>query len=95
MGFMPFAPYALAQSPLESTSGFLVQSVRVEGLQRIPVATVYRLLPFEEGQILQADDVARATHDLYNTGNFQDVGIFRQGNPRFYLCLHLPTVIRV
>ena len=80
MGFMPFAPYALAQSPLESTSGFLVQSVRVEGLQRIPVATVYRLLPFEEGQILQADDVARATHDLYNTGNFQDVGIFRQGN---------------
>ena len=59
---------------------FTVRDIRVEGLQRIPVATVYRLLPFEEGQILQADDVARATHDLYNTGNFQDVGIFRQGN---------------
>ncbi len=85
---------AAADSSGES-SGFTVQSIRVEGLQRIPVATVYRLLPFEEGQTLGADDVSRATHALYDTGNFQDVGIFRQGNSIVVRVAERPSISEI
>jgi outer membrane protein insertion porin family len=80
---------------LLDTPAFTIQSIRVEGLQRIPVATVYRLLPFEEGQTLRADDIARATHDLYATGNFQDIGIYRQGNSILVRVAERPSISEI
>lgn len=59
---------------------FRVQDIRVEGLQRVPVDQVFRTLPIQAGDRVDAADVREAVERLYGTGDFEDVRLGRDGD---------------
>ena len=59
---------------------FVVEDIRVEGLQRITAGTVFNYLPVKLGQTIDTDDSIEAVKALFRTGFFNDVYLERDGN---------------
>ncbi len=74
---------------------FVVEDIRVEGLQRLPVDRVYAVLTISPGDEVDRDDVARATRRLYETGDFEDVQLGRDGNILVVRVSERPSIARI
>lgn len=59
---------------------FVVSDIRVEGLQRISAGTVFAAMPLNVGDKIDADMLGNTIRSLFQTGNFDDVRIAREGN---------------
>jgi len=71
----------LLPAPLvQAIENFLVQDIRVEGLQRIAPGTVFNYLPIKVGDNLTELSARDAIAALFKTGFFQDVRLERTGN---------------
>jgi outer membrane protein insertion porin family len=59
---------------------FVVEDIRVEGLQRITAGTVFNYLPVKVGQPMDEADSEAAIKALFKTGFFNDVYLVKDGN---------------
>jgi outer membrane protein insertion porin family len=59
---------------------FEVRDIRVDGLQRISVGTVFTYLPFKVGEAMNDQRSAEVVRALYKTGFFKDVALAREGD---------------
>ncbi len=59
---------------------FVVEDIRVQGLQRVTKGTVFNALPIKPGEKLDERTAAAAIRDLYRSGFFKDVRLLREGN---------------
>jgi outer membrane protein insertion porin family len=73
-------------------AAFVVEEVRLEGLQRISEGTVYNYLPINIGDRLDGRRVAEAIRTLYATGFFQDVELRREGGALIVAVLERPVI---
>ena len=69
----------LASSPAFAQS-FVVEDIRVDGLQRISEGTVFSFLPVEVGERLTPSLARTSIRDLYRSGFFDDIEIYREGD---------------
>lgn len=60
-------------------SNFVIQQIRVDGLQRIEMGTVYSYLPVKAGDTITPEKTDEIIHRLFNTGFFEDVRVENQG----------------
>lgn len=60
-------------------SSFVIQQIRVDGLQRIEMGTVYSYLPVKAGDTITPEKTDEIIHRLFNTGFFEDVRVENQG----------------
>ncbi|KOR31520.1 membrane protein [Achromatium sp. WMS2] len=65
---------------LSWAESFRIENIRVEGLQRIAIGTVFNYLPIKVGDTLNTDETANLIHSLYATGFFKEVVIARDGD---------------
>lgn len=72
--------FALATFPAWSQERFVIEDIRLEGLQRISEGTVFSYLPVETGDRLGISDSRLVIRELYRTGFFQDISLARDGN---------------
>ncbi|WP_296654341.1 outer membrane protein assembly factor BamA [Paraburkholderia sp.] len=63
-----------------ATTPFVVQDIRIEGLQRVEPGTVFAYLPIKQGDTFNDDKASEAIRALYATGFFNDVKIASEGN---------------
>jgi len=63
--------------PVQAQERFVVEDIRLEGLQRISAGTVFNYLPVEVGDTVGRPLAAEAIRALYQTGFFQDVAVGR------------------
>jgi len=68
-----FSHAALATEP------FVIKDIRVEGLQRTEVGTVFNYLPMQVGDVMSDEKATQAIKTLYGTGFFKDVRIETEG----------------
>ena len=59
---------------------FVVQDIRVEGIQRTEPGTIFNYLPVRVGETMDNDKATQAIKALYGTGFFKDVRIEADGN---------------
>jgi outer membrane protein insertion porin family len=59
---------------------FVVKDIRVEGIQRIEVGTVFSYLPIRVGDEIDNDKASSAIKALYATGFFSDVRLEQEGD---------------
>ena len=69
-----------SQSALAAFQPFVIQDIRVEGLQRISEGTVYNYLPLDRGDTLNGSSARAAIRELYRTGFFADITMRHEGN---------------
>jgi outer membrane protein insertion porin family len=82
--FVPKAGVAVAVAAYglvaHATTPFIVQNVRIEGLQEIEPATVFAYLPIRQGDTFTDAVASEAIRSLYATGFFSDVRIAADGD---------------
>lgn len=59
---------------------FVVNNIRVNGLQRIQLGTVLTYLPLKVGQTFDQEKSTSILHALYETGFFADIHLLRDNN---------------
>lgn len=75
-----------------AASDFVVNSIQVNGLQRISKDTVFTYVPVKPGQKLTASQTSKIIHDLYQTGFFKDVSLARKGTALIINVVERPTI---
>ncbi|MGM0593923.1 MAG: outer membrane protein assembly factor BamA [Pseudomonadota bacterium] len=74
---------------------FVIDDIRVEGLQRISVGTVYNYLPLKQGDLLDADAADAAVRALFKTGFFRDVVLEREGDELIVFVAERPAIASI
>ena len=70
----------LLLSSLALADSFVIQDIRVEGLQRISVGTVFNFLAIKVGDEMTDKDAKSVIRALFKSKYFNDVSVERQGN---------------
>lgn len=71
---------------------FLVKDIRVEGLQRVDVGTVYNDLPVKIGDTFHYTESGDVIRDLFKSGSFSNVTLARDGNTLVVVVQERPTI---
>ncbi|GAB4127195.1 MAG: outer membrane protein assembly factor BamA [Sideroxydans sp.] len=74
---------------------FIIQDIRVEGIQRTEAGTVFSYLPLKVGDTLDEARTSAALHALYATGFFKDVQLLADGNVLVVQVQERPTIASV
>jgi outer membrane protein insertion porin family len=75
-----------------AADSFVVQDIRIEGLQRVEPGTVFSYLPIKQGDTFTDDKASEAIRALYATGFFNDVKIETEGNVVVVQVLERPAI---
>ncbi|HSR01901.1 MAG TPA: outer membrane protein assembly factor BamA [Methylophilaceae bacterium] len=78
--FISAVVFALFHQQVLALEPFVVEDIRVEGLQRTEPGTIFNYLPVEVGDVMNDQKAIRAIKSLYGTGFFKDVRIEADGN---------------
>ncbi len=76
-------------------SPFVVRDIRVEGVQRVDVGTVFGYLPVKVGQEFTEAQASQAVQQLYATGFFSDVKIDTENDMVVVQVVERPTIASV
>lgn len=69
-----------ATDPVQAVESFVVEDIRVEGLERISAGTVFNYLPVKVGDTFDEGRSGDAVRALFRTGFFKDIELAREGN---------------
>ena len=71
---------------------FVVEEIRVDGLQRISEGTVFSFLPVEVGEVLTPSLSRSSIRDLYRSGFFDEISLAREGNILIIVVAERPAI---
>ncbi len=74
---------------------FVIEDIRLEGLQRISPGTVFNYLPVQIGDEMDATLSAQAIRTLFQTGFFEDVRLEREGGTLLVSLVERPSIASV
>jgi outer membrane protein insertion porin family len=85
----------LAPALAHAFDPFVVRDIRVEGIQRTDVGTVFGYLPVKVGQKFSETEATEAIRRLYGTGFFSDVRIETDNNVVVVVVQERPTIASI
>jgi len=74
---------------------FIVDEIKIEGLQRVPDGTLLNYLPIVVGDPIDSNQVTFAISELYKTGFFADIKFFRDDNTLVVRVKERPSIANV
>lgn len=74
---------------------FVVDEIRLEGLQRISAGTIFNYLPIKIGDRIDSSRTADAIRALFKTGFFRDVTVEREGNTLVIFLTERPSIANI
>lgn len=83
---------ALSPLPVLAADSFRIDDIRVEGLQRISIGTVFNYLPLKRGDEFNDKASIEAIQALYRTGFFKDVVLEREGDTLVVFVAERPAI---
>ena len=66
--------------PAFAEQTFIVSDIRIEGLERLPDGTLLNYLPVKAGDPLDEKQTSFAIRELYKTGFFANIALYRDGD---------------
>ena len=92
---LPIIASLLCASQLHAFEPFTVSDIRLEGLQRISIGTVFNYLPVKVGNTLTEEDSTNVIKKLYKTGFFKDVRLEREGDVLVVFVSERPSIFEI
>jgi outer membrane protein insertion porin family len=89
------AMLAILAGPALAVEPFVVEDIRVEGIQRTEAGTVFGYLPVQVGDTFTDEKASEAIKALYATGLFKDVRIETKGNVLVVMVEERPAIASV
>lgn len=81
--------------PVWAQDRFVIEDIRVEGLQRISAGTVFNYLPVGVGSEVGPDDYPEIIRALFQTGFFTDVSLARDGRVLVVRVVERPAIAEI
>ena len=78
--------------PLQAAEEFVIEDIRVEGLERITPGTVFNYLPMKVGDTFDDSRSSEAVRALFKTGFFEDVRLERDGEILVFILKERPAI---
>ena len=82
----------MAAVSIVQAASFVIRDIRVEGLQRVSVGTVFNTIPYEVGQTVSDDAAGEIIRSLFATGLFKDVSLQQDGGILVVTVVERPTI---
>ena len=89
---LPFVAGALVAG---QANAFVINDIRLDGLQRISAGTVFNALPVAIGDDVDNPELADAARALFKTGYFQDIQMGRDGNVLVVTVVERPSISEI
>ncbi len=80
------------QSESLNEKAFIVEEIKVDGLQRMELGTFFNMLPLQVGEKLEPSRVPTIIRTLFSAENFDDIRVFRDGNILLIDVIERPTI---
>lgn len=93
--FLKAASLGLALPITAYAQSFVVNDIRVEGLQRVSAGTVFAALPVRVGDQVESVEIQSATRALFRTGYFQDIQIGRENGVLVITVRERPAISKI
>jgi len=74
---------------------FVIEDIRLEGLQRVSAGTVFTSMPYKAGDLIDENSIKDITRALFRTGYFDDIKIARDGNVLILAIVERPAVSEI
>jgi len=74
---------------------FVIEDIRLEGLQRVSAGTVFAAMPFKAGDLIDEGSIKDITRALFRTGYFGDIKVARDGNVLILAIVERPAVSEI
>ena len=87
--------YLFIQSNVFAVQEFVIEDIRVEGLQRITPGTVFNYLPMKVGDTFDDSRSSEAVRALFKTGFFDDVRLERDGGILVFILKERPSIASI
>ncbi len=85
----------LSVSSWVRADSFIVDSIEVSGIKKITEGTVLSYLPVNVGELLDTDRTPEIIRELYSTGFFEDIALFRRDNVLIIEVIERPSIAEV
>ena len=82
----------LVQADVYAVPEFVIEDIRIEGLQRITPGTVFTHLPTKVGDTFDDSRSSELVRALFKTGFFKDVKLERDGNILVFIIKERPAI---
>jgi outer membrane protein insertion porin family len=83
--------YSMSQTSNE----FVVEDIRVEGLQRVALGAALTYLPVQRGDTLNRFRTTQLIRSLYSSTHFEKVEVYREGNVLIVAVSERPTISNI
>jgi len=87
--------FTVLVGPVWAFERFVVQDIKVEGLQRISLGTAFNYLPIKVGESLSNTKASAVIQALYKTGFFEDIQLTRQGDVLIVHVEERPSIAKI
>jgi outer membrane protein insertion porin family len=87
--------WCVCLTPARAFTGFTIEDIRVDGLQRISAGTVFNYLPVKVGDTFTATTSQDALQALFKTGFFSDVRLARRANVLIVEVVERPAIAKI
>ena len=78
-----------------ASSRFLVEDIRVEGLQRVSAGSVFGAFPVNVGDEVDQERLAESMRSLFGSGLFTDIQLGREGNTLVITVVERPSISEI
>ena len=75
-----------------SSEAWIVEDIRISGLQRISAGSIFSNVPVTIGDKINIEDIQNITKSIFETGNFDDIQIGRDGSALLINLKERPTI---
>ncbi|WP_440055740.1 outer membrane protein assembly factor BamA [Pseudoalteromonas sp. T1lg65] len=73
-------------------NSFIVEDLKVEGLQRVALGAALTHIPINVGDNIDQYTISRTIKALYKSGHFDDISVFKDGNQVIFKVKERPTI---
>ena len=86
---------SLAVSCSWAADSFVIETIRVDGLQHLSAGAVFNLMSIREGDDFAESDSAKVIRGLYRSGIFSDVQVLRDGSNLIVKVAERPLISKI
>ena len=89
---LSFILILLSSSVYVSSEAWIVEDIRISGLQRISAGSIFSNIPVTIGDKVDTADIQNISKSIFGTGNFDDIQIGRDGSALLINLKERPTI---
>ena len=90
-----FALIVLFPVSISSEEQWVVNDIRISGLQRVSAGSIFNVMPVAVGDTVDTFELQETAKTIFKTGQFDDIEIGREGNTLIISIVERPSIASI